>query len=260
MSKFSGISGETRSQQKVNFDIAKLFNDYKEGRAESPFPTAILKSVEVGEIVNKKFTLLEGVELEKDEKPTVDQVTPDSIRYTLNFNWESPDGVYSHKETIYDIEDNDTKYQTKERMINERIAHFFDAFAGQGKAAQFLPLSEVFKDVKKEDWNFKTYFSGIARIFNTCKNENPVYLNKSLEPILVRIKLTRNTYNSRNPNAVTMPLGNVVERILPNIPSILQVTSSDKFNIIEVKEKGFAGSSPAFGNPSEASTTFEDDL
>jgi len=230
MGPIKGIDNSTQKQQRVPFDIEGLFKTYQAG-GRLPFPNAYLNNVACVQGVKKEFKLLEGVKIDPNTKPTVEQVTEESIRYFLNFYFSSPDGIQEYVEQIWEVNEEDAvKAANKNRMANERIAHIFEAYMGANTAGEYLNMKKV---LGKEESTWKNYFTGIARIFNTCKNEGPVYMEGDKQ-IPVRIKLTRNRFNKKDPNRISMPLGNVIERYIKDAKSsTLVLNGDDTFTVIE---------------------------
>ncbi len=255
MGPIQGIDDSTQTLQRVPFDIETLYNTYKTG-GRLPFPNAYMQKVECKAGVKKEFKLLQDVKIEPNTKPTVEQVTPESIRYFLNFHFTSPDGIQEYVEQIWEVNDEDqAKAANKNRMANQRIAHIFEAFMGANTAGEYLNMKKVL--TKDQELTWRNYFSGLARIFNTAKEGGTPIFMEGDKYIPVRIKLTRNRFNKKNPNEVKMPLGNVIERYIKDAKSTtLSVSGDDEFNMIE-KPKPLTGpAGPAGGGfgPAPAKT------
>lgn len=239
---FKGVDAKTQIVQKQPINIEKPYNEYKAGTRTSPFPVLFLRAVEARPVVNSKsFTLNEDVVLAPNSKPTVEQVTPDSLRWLLDFKFENKDGSELHTESIWDIPADDPKYDNKSDMAVRKFGQIFEAFVGAGSAQNYLTTEKIFGKNKQ---NWENYFKGIANIFNTSgENGTPVYTNKP-----VRVKLIRNRMNKQNPNELQAALGNFIEPyIKDNNNSILQIRSGDEFHIIEKPKAAAFGAAPAPG-------------
>ena len=227
---FSGVDEGTRLQSFVPFNIDGTYQRYLAKEVSSPFSVGKLVSVEHLTTVKKEAVLLDGVALEKGVKPTPEQVTPSSIQQTLVFKFESLDGVESHVETLWDLDAKDQKYEVKEKMISQKFGQLFEAYMGANTAKDYLTTALIFG---KEKPSWAAYFGGIARIFNTAKEGTPIFLEEGA-PIPVRLKLVRNRGNTKNPNGITLPLGNFIERIVKGAKSsVLSLNADDEFHIIE---------------------------
>lgn len=235
--RIQGIDGNLQVSQKIPFAIDEHYRNYLAGKEKSPFVGGYLTDVTVKPMVEKEYKLLPDIKLEADAKPTPEQVTKESIRYILNFTFIGKDGIQEYTEQVWDLKDNDPKYDNKNRMLNQRIAHLFEAYMGANTAAEQLSIEKV---LGKKEATFENYFKGIANIFNTAKDGTPVFLSEG-NKIPVRIKLTRNRSNSKDPNEIKMPLGNVVERIIQGATSSTLVLDGNcEFHIIE-KPKATSG-------------------
>ena len=247
--QIQGIDDTLQVSARVPFDIDTQYKNFLSGKETSPFVGGYLTKVDVTPLIKKEFKLLPDVKLKDKEKPTIEQVTPDSLRYTLNFYFTGKDGVQEYREQLWEIAPDDEKAANKNRMLNQRIAHIFETYMGANTAAEYLNIKKVFG---KNEANYKNYFEGIANIFNTAKEgDTPVYLQEG-NKIPVRIKLTRNRSNTRNPNEIKMPLGNVIERIIKGATSsTLVLNGDDEFHVIEKPKAtatlGNAVSSSGFG-------------
>lgn len=227
---FSGVDEGTRLSSFVPFNINGTYERYLAKEISSPFSVGKLVSVEHVTSVKKEAVLLDGVTLEKGIKPTPEQVTPSSVQQTLVFKFESLDGVESHIETLWDLDPKDAKYDNKEKMISQKYGQVFEAYMGANTAKDYLSVAQI---LAKEKPSWAAYFAGIARIFNTAKEGGPIFLEEGA-PIPVRLKLVRNRGNTKNPNSITLPLGNFIEKIVKGAKSsVLSLNADDEFHIIE---------------------------
>ncbi len=251
-----GITEETRATSLVPFPVSEKNWKHK----------AFLSDVKVTASVKEKYTLLEGVELEEGVEPTYDQVTENSRSAYLSFIFESPDKVYTHIEKIFGIDPTDKKKAVKERMANEKIAHFWTAIGGSANAPVYLGLTKnaegmmAFAHANLEGKvvkNYRDYFEGIATQFNTAKaGGTPIYTAKvgeETKPVMLVIKLTRQT-KGKGINNLQMGTGNVVERFVEGGKSTLSTMPKDKFDLIEVGGNGPTGPIGGIGTTAPAPT------
>jgi hypothetical protein len=252
MSFIGGIDEGTRSISSVPFDLDTQFKRWKTGEVDSPFHYGFLKAVVSKASVNDKYTLLEEVELEPDEEPTVEQVTEDSLNYRLEFKFVAQDGIAEHTESVWAIKPDDKKGANKQRMMGEFISHMFDTFLGVGSAGKYLTNSYLLKREKKESFtNFGEYFSAIASIFNTGgKDKQPIFTD-----VLLRIKLVRKGIGAgvKNQNRIQLALGNSIEKVVEDaVSSILFVNPTDVFLSVELPKATAAA--PGLGTPKAIGT------
>jgi hypothetical protein len=245
-----GVTADTRASSRVPFNIDQYFLEYQDKKRSSPHPEAKLVSVEVvPNVVKDKYKLLPEVKLAPGAKPTVEQVTPESLRYGLAFQFEDLQGIQEYQYRMFEVEVDDPKKDNKERMNNERLAHFWEAYRGANTAATDLSTKAVVAKGVEVTW--KSYFEGVAAAFNTKGEENtPIY-----KDVPVRIKLTRNT-GAQNPNSLAMPLGNVIERIVKEAKtSTLVIGSADEYLTRQKAQPAKGFGAPAGGGFGPVKTT-----
>lgn len=234
--KFGGVSEDTRVGAQVNFDVSST--NWKHD--------CILVKVSVERNVRKKYELLEGQSVKKGAKPTPDQVHDNSIICSLQFVFESDDNVRSYIEKMFEIDESDSNYSMKERMMNENIAQIFEATAGRGQAVLKLNGDALTETLGREMDTWQDYFEAIAKAFNQGRVMDeqviPVYQiirdGKTIS-IPLRIKL------SRWKNFLQLGKGNFVERRTEK--SILQKAPKEVFDIVETPTdagSSFLGDSP----------------
>lgn len=233
-----GVTASTRASSRVPFNLDEYYNKYADKQRQYPHPEAKLTSVEVVAGVSKdKYKLLPDVKLAPNVKPTPEQVTPESLRYSLAFQFEDLQGVQEFQMRLFEVEADDAKADNKNRMNNERIAHFYEAYMGANSAAAALDPAKIVPKGTPLTW--KSYFDAVAGVFNTGKEGQAIYSD-----VVVRIKLTRNT-GAKNPNSLTMPLGNVIEKVVKEAKtSTLTIESSDAY-LTAAKPKGFGAAAGA---------------
>lgn len=250
-----GITADNRASERVPFPVDVLYTKYKEsGNKILPFPKAVLTSIKATpRVVKDGYKLLDGVVITGNDKPTVEQVTPDSLQWSIDLQFESLDGVYAYQHTLFAPGDTDEKAEQKERWNNDRILHFYEAYMGANTGVTALAIGKV---LNGSESTWENYYKGIANVFNTGKAGKPVFQDADAN-IPVRIKLTRSA-SGKNPNRLQMPLfGNVIERVIEGAKSsILVVEPTDKFEQIAQQSAianlpGAAGRA-AYGVPTAA--------
>jgi hypothetical protein len=238
-----GLTQDTRVIANVPFPVSDYFKEYKNGTRPHPFCEGILKDVRLDVRVAEKYILEEGVTLEGDEKPTPEQVTPESRRYILVFEFTDNTNTYTHYEELWD---NDGKTEWKNIRIYSQIMTAFTNLEIAHKLLELNPNNKetgLFKVDENADKSYKNYFTAIAKQFNEGRGGTPVY-KKDGNSIPVRFKLVRQGVGKNSNNLQLSVNGNCIERMSnnPNIKSILSVQATgknpDKFEIIEATPKG----------------------
>lgn len=248
------VTEDTKTTDFVRFDIEGQYKKYKAGELDKngepvlPFHFAYLTEVKLREVVKSKdYTLLPGVELEAKERPTADQVTPDSLRATLSFHFVDPSGVCEHYHTIWDILPGDDKAKTKQRGIAESIGHFWNALSLKNDADKVFNSSNYATVLGHPAKSWRDVFEAVATLFNTGNGGEPIYYKEG-KPLPLRIKLVY----GQNGDPELPFYGNKIERYLKGMPSTLQVKKDDKF----IRPEKPAG--PSIAGPTAASAENED--
>lgn len=223
-----GVTADIQTIESTAFDIETPYRAYKAGQRSTPWPIAIIAGVNYDQKVKGEYTLKDGITLADNERPTPEQVTPDSIRHTLDFHFTDTEGVQKVTLTVFDIEPNDPKAIVKREGNAKTIGHVWDALVGQNNAEKFLSPEAIQKaNDGKPIKSWAENWKAIATIFNTANKGNPVYRNANGEPFKLRIRLS---YDSKG--RVNFPLyGNRIERLPQdsNVPSTLAITKRDRF-------------------------------
>lgn len=256
LSLITGITEDTRTVQKVQFPVSEEKWRHKAIIASAEF------SLNAYTANNVKPELLPDAPLpEKGQKPEALHVKPAYRVPGIKFELTSPDGFYSHTETLshpcaYEATKDATKYGNKVRMFNERLATIVETFMGAGWAAANLgivgtkeglklksPLAADFPPFSEDD--IVLYVQQIAAVLAIANEGKLFSVSVSGEPILVTVKLTRNNYGS-NPNYLTLfSNGNWIERFNPQATlSLIQKHPKDVFDLIPEKPATAGGFTP----------------
>lgn len=218
------VDENSKTADFVRFPVEEVYKAYKAGETKSPFHTAYIAGVEKRTLVKKDYELLPGVELESNTKPTVDQVTPESWRYSLQFHFVSPEGIYEHYHQFWDYAHDDPKAGNKKRTLSDGIGHFYNALVLKDEAKNVFTGPNYAKVLGRSPKNWGDVFEAVALIFNEGNGGTPVY-HKEGKPFKVRIKLVF----GQNGNIEMPYFGDKIERIIEGMPSRLQVKKDDKF-------------------------------
>lgn len=235
------VTEDTKTSDFVRFPVEAKYKAYKAGEEKSPFHTAYIAGVERKIVVKKEYELLPGVVLDGDEKPNPSQVTPESLRYTVVFHFVSPDGVFEHYHTFWDIQPDDPKAANKKRTLSEGLGHFYNALVLRDEAKNVFNNTNYTQVLDRTPKNWGDVFDAVVLIFNEGAGGTPVY-HKDGKPFKVRIKLVFGQNGG-----VEMPyFGDKVERIIEGMPSRLQIKKDDKF-IAPEKPAGPVIGAPGIG-------------
>lgn len=227
------ISEDNRASYGVEFPVSK----------ETPIQLGVITAITFAPRVNSKFQLLDGIRLEKGEQPTPEQVTAESIRGTIQIEFASPDGHYSHIEEKWD-NSNISDAAMRSRMIsmlNTQLLHIAAQVSEDeagiraalgNKEAFFAFVNEKHQDEKYGlQWRYLEY---IAHVMNTYNGGSPIWKEAGSDNAKrLRFKLTR-IPSGKSINKLQLGNGNVVEVIREGVRTILQVSAKDHFDFIEV--------------------------
>jgi len=248
-----GINEETKTVSNVAFPVETYYREYKAGTRPHPFVECELVNVLARTAVKRGAIASDGVEVAEGAELEFHQVDDKFRQTTLEFVFQDNGGHFIHIEQVYSLLTGDPKFTNKNRMLNERIAHIFEAFV-PGKAAEYLGAATLqtednkFTEVNELSLYYKGYFEAIANAFNTLRKGTPVY-KVGEKAIPVRIKLVRAGQGKR-PNVLQMPLGNCIEAIKEGGVSILSVSPKDIYELVpETTASGNLPGTPA-GIPS----------
>lgn len=231
-----GITEKNVESRRVDFPLDEVYNAYKAGTLKNPFHQAVIKGIEHKATVPEKYTLAEGVELEKDAKPTPDQVIPECLRHTLQFHFESPNGMYYYNHTIWDVASDAKKPAEEKQWILDEITNLWAGIVRPGTAVMYLSNEKLTEALGQPVNSWGDFFKAVAIQFNTMNGGKPAFVQtiEDVEkPVVYQIKLTRSG-QGKNPNRISLPkFDNAVERVLADVGSRLSVKPNDVYKMIE---------------------------
>jgi len=238
---FEGI----RTGTLVLFPVEERFKLYKADTVQHPFHNAILDSVTHVKTVDKKFVLLPGVVVEKGATPTVEQVVSSSVRHRIDFTFKSPDLVYTHIESYWDVStdyvdagqnaEKVAKAHDRRRMLLEKIANMYENLCDlqPGGAAAALSSAKQIEALGRpiNTESIASQFGDSFEAFTTIFNADGVFKNGDAhKPYL--IKLVRQVKGT-NPNSLQIPISGGVQLFVSGAKLKLQVKPKEVYLVID---------------------------
>lgn len=173
--KISEIQTETLSP----LNLEEIYNASKRDPSKSPFPLVYLVKVSPYKYVTKKYTLLPGITLEKNEKPEIDQVTPDSVIVRLKLDFEDIHRKHGGSVMLF-MSDQDFTIRASQRQL----ATLYKLLGGDVKDLEIENLG------LKEDATLEDCFEAYSQKFQTGRKGKSLLVDENGKQILLKVKFS----------------------------------------------------------------------
>ena len=224
------------------FPIETYYKEYKENKRDNPFSTVVIDAIHFGTYVDKSFTLLPGIQLEANEKPTSKQVTASSYVPTITVDLKSVDGSYACSTIIWGL---DTK-TAKAKDINKLQRRLVNLVLGVADIDMVelknqlsvehlselinkpieVKASDTMTEIDAKALTVSNQFEGIVAVLN-----QDGFFHKGSEKFPYCAKLVRKYNDVVYNNVELCNLGFVIQKEKPDMVLKIELTTKDVYTL-----------------------------